>query len=233
MNNTSTRHAFKMHKKNIKKLLFSIFLIFSILYLYFMRVFPALRVSAVSLLNIEMNKIINECCLTYMQDHELSDFTQITYSTDKRVTGIKVNINDINRARFSISRSILEMINSNTVRKIGIPIGCIFNSTLIYAKGPKITLRVISGDNFVGKIESLFTERGINQTLFELYLTFNVDITVSMPMKSIQIPISSRYMLAETIIVGDVPDAFTDINRTFDDITESEIDDINDFGASL
>ena len=77
----------------------------------------------------------------------------------------------------------------------------------------------------------MFTERGINQTLFEMYITFEVTVTLSMPLRSVEVPISTRYLLAETVIVGDVPEAFTDINRTFDDITESEIDDINDFGA--
>jgi len=36
-----------------------------------------------------------------------------------------------------------------------------------------------------------------------------------------------------TVIVGDVPDAFTQIVRLTDDITESDIDDIFDFGAEL
>ena len=225
------RQQLRLYKRGIRKTLFIIFLVLSILYLYFMRVFPALSASASSLLNIEMNKKINDCCLSYFDEHEQKDLVEIAYGTDMRVTGINVNVNDINRARFSISRSILNMLNSSSINKITIPIGCIFNSSLIYGRGPRISLRVLSGDNFRSRVESMFTERGINQTLFEMYITFEVTVTLSMPLRSVEVPISTRYLLAETVIVGDVPEAFTDINRTFDDITESEIDDINDFGA--
>ena len=229
----SFRRFFRAHKRTIRLSVFVIFMIFSLLYLYFMRVFPAMCISANSLLNIEMNKTVTECCLEYFERNSISDPIEISYSTDKRVTGINVKVDDINRARFSISHSILNMLNSSSVKTIELPLGCIFDSSLIYGKGPAIKLRVLSGNNFKGSIESKFTERGINQTMFELYMTFYIEVTVSMPLRTTQIPISTSYLLAQTLIVGEVPEAFTDINRTFDDITESEIDDINDFGAQI
>ena len=81
------------------------------------------------------------------------------------------------------------------------------------------------------KIESEFKESGINQTIHRLYLDFYIEVYVSFPLKIEVIPIKLKYLLSETIIVGEVPEQYTKINRFFDDITESEIDDIYDFGG--
>jgi hypothetical protein len=45
--------------------------------------------------------------------------------------------------------------------------------------------------------------------------------------------LTQTYCVAETLIVGEVPDALTQINRLTEEISEEEIDDVNDFGAKL
>jgi hypothetical protein len=104
---------------------------------------------------------------------------------------------------------------------------------LVYGRGPKLRFNILSNEKFKSSVKTNFVEKGINQTLFELYIVFEVEITVSLPFKSTKIPVASEFLIAETVIVGTVPEAYTDIHRGFDDITESELDDINDFGAHL
>ena len=102
---------------------------------------------------------------------------------------------------------------------------------LLAGRGPGVKIKISSIGNVETDLRSEFTSQGINQTLHRLYIDFRIDVILSLPLKSINVPVNCRYLLSEVVIVGDVPDAYTDINRTFDDITESEIDDINDFGA--
>ena len=58
------------------------------------------------------------------------------------------------------------------------------------------------------------------------------EIYILIPAAPQKITVTAEYRIAETVIVGKVPDAYTKINRFADDIAESEIDDIYDFGAS-
>ncbi|MBQ2863136.1 MAG: sporulation protein YunB [Clostridia bacterium] len=144
---------------------------------------------------------------------------------------MSANVNNINAARSKVAREVLSSLRCGEIRKIRFPIGALFSNQMLYAKGPKISFRVISSQNFSSSIEGEFIESGINQTLHRLYIDFYADITISLPLKSVKVPFGVRYLLSEVVIVGEVPENYTDINRTFDDITESEIDDINDFGA--
>ena len=53
------------------------------------------------------------------------------------------------------------------------------------------------------------------------------------PMATQAITVFTEYCIAETVIVGTVPEAYTKIDRISEDVKESDIDDIFDFGASV
>lgn len=233
MNCRPKGHRYKKHQRNIFNIIFVVFLVSSIIFVYFSSVFPALSDAAESYLNIEMNKNVTDAAITYLSESEYENYVDITYTSENKVSGINAKVNAINEARLYISKTILSNMNSTSVKTISLPLGCIFNSEMLYARGPKLKFRVLSNENFVSKVESSFIERGINQTLFELFILFESDIIISMPLRTLKVSVSARFTLCESVIVGDVPEAYTDIHRSFDDLTESEIDDLNDFGAQL
>ena len=55
---------------------------------------------------------------------------------------------------------------------------------------------------------SAFHEAGINQTMHQLRMCVIVDVSVLVLGKTITFPVSSDMVVAETIIVGAVPDTF-------------------------
>ena len=57
------------------------------------------------------------------------------------------------------------------------------------------------------------------------------EVYALIPAATQKFTVKADYCIAETVIIGKVPDAYTKINRFADDIAESEIDDIYDFGA--
>ena len=56
---------------------------------------------------------------------------------------------------------------------------------------------------------SEFTESGINQTLHQIYLDINTDIDIITPFNIIGNSYQTRVLLAESIIVGKVPESYT------------------------
>lgn len=220
-------------KKVIKDLLFILFVYICITLMYAYQIFPALSVSCATEINNKMSKIINDSVLDYISENgDTSPYINIKYTNDGKVSSVDADVNRINITRANISRKILDTLDSNIIKSIRLPFGCIIDNELLYAKGPMLTFKVISNEGFVSKVDSEFKEMGVNQTLHKLYLSFNVIITVSLPGKNEKYFVEYKYPLSEIVIVGDVPDAYTKINRFFDDLSESEIDDIYDFGAS-
>lgn len=59
------------------------------------------------------------------------------------------------------------------------------------------------------KLNSEFTESGINQTLHRIYLDVNTSINITTPFNVIGSSYETRVLLAESIIVGRVPDSYS------------------------
>ena len=65
---------------------------------------------------------------------------------------------------------------------------------------------------FVGSsnasFENEFTEAGINQTKHRIILNVDVSVSILLPGFSTYTKVSNRFTVAETIIVGTVPDSY-------------------------
>ena len=69
-------------------------------------------------------------------------------------------------------------------------------------------MRILSIRNSDGSLESYFTEAGINQTLQQLRMNVCVDVAILVLGRSETFTVTSQVVVAETIIVGQVPDTF-------------------------
>ena len=74
---------------------------------------------------------------------------------------------------------------------------------------------------------SEFTDAGLNQTLHRMIMRTTVSVTAFIPMYSVQTDVSGDFLIAETVIVGNVPESFTHVVSEDKDI----VDAINDFEA--
>ena len=71
----------------------------------------------------------------------------------------------------------------------------------------------------------------INQTLHRVLLRVTVEVTALLPGAVRTFAVPTDVCVAETVIVGKVPEAYTRIDRFSSDVSEAEIDDIADYGA--
>ena len=76
-------------------------------------------------------------------------------------------------------------------------------------------------------MSNLFTDAGINQTSHKVMLDVNATIKVLVPFSSVTEDITTSICIAETVIVGSVPEAYTKVDYA----PESAIGDVMDFGA--
>ncbi|MEE1356976.1 MAG: sporulation protein YunB [Clostridia bacterium] len=229
------KHRHKVRKSRKKRIIkdaaFILAVFIAFIFIYSYQIFPALSVAATSYLNNRVYEQVNSSVLAYLQNNPHESFIEITYSTDGKVSSVQAMVNEINLTRANVSKELLTQLRYGDISEVKLPLGCLFGNDLAYAKGPLLSFNTLSSERFVCKVESEFSENGINQTIHRLYLVFSVELVVSFPLKNIKVPIQCKYLLSEVVIVGDVPSAYTKINRFFDDLSESEIDDIYDFGA--
>ena len=91
---------------------------------------------------------------------------------------------------------------------LGIPVGSLILPELLSGRGPQIPVQILSIRNSDGSFESHFTEAGINQTMHKLTMEVIIDVSVLVLGSAESFTVSSHVVVAETIIVGQVPDTF-------------------------
>ena len=74
--------------------------------------------------------------------------------------------------------------------------------------GPDINIKVISTGNTFTEIKNEFETKGINQTIYRIYLEITCKVSIVSQYKTIQEDISSQVLLVETVIVGEVPESY-------------------------
>lgn len=161
------------------------------------------------------------------------DLVSIVFRTDGSVASVTCHTPRLNRARNELLLSVLEALSAENGIEVGLPVGNLLGGEAFSGRGPEIPIRILLAQGARAHMESDFRTEGINQTLYRVLFSVTVDLTILTPSRHIETRVTQTYCVAETLIVGEVPDALTQINRLTGEITEEEIDDVNDFGAEL
>ena len=127
---------------------------------------------------------------------------------DGKITALKTNMAEVNRLKTAILNLVNDEILAMDTSKLSIPLGSLALPELFSGRGPGIPIEVIAIRNSDGSFESYFSEAGINQTLHQLTMEVVVDVSVLVLGKAEEFTVSSQVVVAETVIVGQVPDTF-------------------------
>ena len=125
-----------------------------------------------------------------------------------RITALKTNMSEVNRLKTDILNIINDEILALDSSSIGIPLGSLFLPELFSGKGPAIAVQILSIRNSDAAFVSHFEQAGINQTLHKLTMQVTIDVSVLALGSTNSFTMSSEVVVAETVIVGDVPDTF-------------------------
>ena len=127
---------------------------------------------------------------------------------DGKITALKTNMSEVNRLKTDILNIINDKILALDTSDIGIPLGSLFLPELLSGKGPVIPVHILSIRNSDATFSSNFVQAGINQTLHQLIMMVSVDVTILALGQVGSFTITSEVVVAETVIVGDVPNTF-------------------------
>ena len=127
---------------------------------------------------------------------------------DGRITALKTNMSEVNRLKTDILNIINDEILALDHSDIGIPLGSLFFPEVLSGKGPAIPVHILSIRNSDAAFVSHFEQAGINQTLHKLTMLVSIDVSVLALAETTSFTMESEVVVAETVIVGDVPQTF-------------------------
>lgn len=154
--------------------------------------------------------LINDAIDRQIEDGNIQ-YDRMVYfekNLDGRITALKTNMSEVNRLKTDILNLINDEILALSTDDLGIPLGSLILPEFLSGRGPNIPVQILSIRNSDASFSSNFSEAGINQTLQQMNMHVSVDVTILVLGKTESFTISSQVVVAETIIVGDVPDTY-------------------------
>ena len=124
------------------------------------------------------------------------------------ITALKTNMSEVNRLKTSILNIINDEILELDTADLGIPLGNLILPEFMSGKGPTVPVSILSIRNSDASFSSSFTQAGINQTLHQINMQVSIDVAVLVMGETSSYTVTSALVVAETIIVGQVPNTF-------------------------
>ena len=121
---------------------------------------------------------------------------------------VGTNIFTVNKIISDIPVYMQEEFEREENSTFKIPIGSFFGSKLFSGRGPKVNIKMQIVGDLDTDLRSEFTSAGINQTLHRIYLEIKCNVVILTPFETIEQKISNLVLLAEGVIVGEIPNSY-------------------------
>lgn len=131
-----------------------------------------------------------------------------------RITAITSNMPRINTLSAEILSDVVENSGGGEL-DISVPIGNLTGINMLLGRGPAIPVKIIMLTSSRADFRNDIISAGINQTKHQIILEVIVDIDILMPWETLSTQVVSEILVAETVIVGAVPDTY--LNLELDD----------------
>ncbi|MCX7614860.1 MAG: sporulation protein YunB [Clostridiales bacterium] len=125
------------------------------------------------------------------------------------ITALRTNMIAINSIKTEITKTVISALSSIAPSDMEVPIGNLFYWNFLSGRGPSIPIRVIPVGSAETNFLSIFTSAGINQTKHRIVMESSVWVNIIMPGYSVKKEITTDVNVAETILVGTVPNSYT------------------------
>ena len=126
-----------------------------------------------------------------------------------RVSALKTNMQEVNRLKSMVLGLVRQKLMGLDTSQIGVPLGTLILPEFCAGMGPKVPVRMLAIQQVRSEFLSQFSQAGINQTLQQLHMRVSVKGTVLVLDQVRSFSVSSTVLVAETVIVGEVPHTFS------------------------
>lgn len=172
---------------------------------------PILTDTALSRVRNIATRAINESVSEKIAEGTI-DYDKLIYfekNTSGEITALKTNMVEVNKVKSELINLVMGKISDTNVSDLAIPIGNLMFGDFFSGRGPSIPIKIVSINTANASFSNQFSEAGINQTRHQIYMTLEVEVTILLSGRTASTTVSSEVCIAETIIVGNVPQNYT------------------------
>lgn len=154
------------------------------------------------------SKTVNEAVEKILTENapDYSEIVNINYAGNNVITGITTDIVKMNLFKSKVSNAVDDAFNRKNKTEITVSAGTASGLTLLSGLGPYIDVDVGFASSTQSDFENVFTSAGINQTQHNVMLNIETTVILTLPGKRVEKTVETSFCVAQTVIVGNVPD---------------------------
>lgn len=190
---------------------------------------PIVNARAVEYSRSYATEVINLAVKTVLEENteKYSEVVSAVYDGSSNVVSLSTDALALNSMKTDVSLKVLEILSEDGRDSLSIPIGNLTGMYLLSGRGFRLSVRLIPTDSVLVDTESSFTEAGINQSWHRITLRVTLRLGVIILGRHNSVEVCDGIVISDTVIVGRVPDSYTDIEK----IDDETLGDIVDFKA--
>ncbi|MDE6261465.1 MAG: sporulation protein YunB [Oscillospiraceae bacterium] len=179
------------------------------------RLRPVLEAAASSRATNLMGQAIDTAVDNCLQENDMNYADFVTMETDSagKVTSLTSNTAANSRFKRQVVEAVARQLSTLDSDALGVPLGTLTNQPLLTGAGPKVRVKVDSVGEVTADYTNSFTSAGVNQTLHRVCLDITATIYLFLPGEVLPVTVSSSVCVAETVIVGETPDTYLNLEK--------------------
>ena len=181
---------------------------------------PVMTSMATARVSNMVNRIVSAAVNEAVENGQIDYGNFVIFDKDDtgHITALRSNVAEVNRMQGQIADEILHRLSEISTSELEIPLGTLTGSALLAGRGPSLFVRMQAVGSASATFRNQFTSAGINQTRHQIFLDVDVYMSILLPGMKTSTKVSNEIAVAETVIVGGVPDTYTYFSTMPDEI---------------
>lgn len=176
---------------------------------------PQLLALAQAKLRNQLTMVSNETVANVLAQEALdySDMVAMEPGPGGGIATITTETVRLNNLKSTVLTRIVSQVENLDTHSLGVPLGALTGIEFFAGAGPDLPVQVLSVASVEGTYRNDFVSAGINQTLHRVMLDITVTAEVLMPGGIVETVVSTPVCVAETIIIGQVPQTYLELRQ--------------------
>lgn len=141
-----------------------------------------------------------------------SELMDVRMDDQGQVALLSANTVRMNQLADRAGAAALRRLQNMSSERVTVPLGAALGMTLFAGSGPGIPVSIVPIGSIRTDFATEFEACGINQTRHKVYLKVTASIRIVIPTGAKTTEVSANMLVAESIIVGGVPEGFVGYN---------------------
>lgn len=174
------------------------------------RIRPVVKAYAGYQARIYATRAIDDAVLEVLAKEQISygQLIHVRYGENGEILALQADTVVINRLKSLITAAIARRLEEMPGQNIRVHLGTLSGFQFLAGRGPELPFRLVPAGYAAADLYNVFDSAGVNQTRHQVMLEVEATITAVIPVYSVTTEVNTGVVLAETVIVGRVPEAY-------------------------